>query len=217
MDESKKIELAQRWAKNRDVYMEECLGKEHDHVLHAIIPFSIGGGLDIYVYPNGIEGTGIATKELSETPGEGPSNKVFKNYELVMFTRHALDMEMDSEKETPFGLAFRNCQIILNMIARYAFEAKLNPGETCEFPKKMENVGGKCLIFDRYGEFEDMDHGTFGMLLVLEVHRSEMDFARRNGGEALISLLKEKGFYPYSDLDREPVVEAKKPWYRFWG
>lgn len=217
MDDSQEVELAERWAKNRDVYMEECLGKEHDHVLHAIIPFSIGGGLDIYVYPNGIEGTGIATKELSEAPGKGPSNKLFQNYELVMYTRNPLDVDMESEQETPFGLALRNCQGILNLIARYAFEAKLNPGETCEFPKDMEDVGGKCLVFDRYADFEDAQFGKFGMLLILEVHRSEMDFARKNGGEALISLLKEKGFYPYSDMDREPVVQASKPWYRFWG
>ena len=33
-----------------------------------------------------------------------------------------------------------------------------------------------------------------------------MDYARQNGSDELFKLLKEKGFYPYSDLDREPVI-----------
>jgi hypothetical protein len=33
-----------------------------------------------------------------------------------------------------------------------------------------------------------------------------MEFARDKGGSVLIELLKQNGHYPYSDLDREPVV-----------
>jgi hypothetical protein len=69
----------------------------------------------------------------------------------------------------------------------------------------MEDVGGKCLIFDAYNvehnAFED-----FGVMLVMEVFRSEMEFARANGGEELLDRLKAFGHYPYSDMNREPVV-----------
>ena len=44
------------------------------------------------------------------------------------------------------------------------------------------------------------------LLLCLEVFRSEMEYARKNGSEKLLDLLKEKSIYPYSDLDRDPVV-----------
>jgi len=47
--------------------MEAILGKEHDMVMHAMIPYAIGGGLDLYYFPNKIEGVAIATKELSES------------------------------------------------------------------------------------------------------------------------------------------------------
>ena len=41
----------------------------------------------------------------------------------------------------------------------------------------------------------------------MEIFRSEMDFARANGGEELVAKLKAEGhYYPYSDLDRAPVV-----------
>ena len=33
-----------------------------------------------------------------------------------------------------------------------------------------------------------------------------MDYARQNGSDELFKILKEKGVYPYSDLDREPVI-----------
>jgi hypothetical protein len=41
------------------------------------------------------------------------------------------------------------------------------------------------------------------LLLCIEVFRSEMEYAMKNGSEALFRLLKERGYYhPYSDLDR---------------
>ena len=60
--------LAQRWYDRKSALMEASLGKEHDVVMHAIIPFAVGGGLDLYYYPNGLPGTAIATKELCELP-----------------------------------------------------------------------------------------------------------------------------------------------------
>jgi hypothetical protein len=40
----------------------------------------------------------------------------------------------------------------------------------------------------------------------MEIFESEMSFARENSSSELFKKLKEKGFYPYSDMDREPVV-----------
>ena len=40
-------------------------------------------------------------------------------------------------------------------------------------------MGGKCLIFDGYGARSDEDgYRSFGILAVIEIFRSEMDFAR---------------------------------------
>ncbi|HVW01441.1 MAG TPA: suppressor of fused domain protein [Planctomycetaceae bacterium] len=194
------------WDEHKSVLMESVLGKEHDMVSHAWIPFAVGGALDLYYYPNGIAGTGIATKELATTPTEGSSNEFHRTYELVMFTRYTLDLDEAEDQETEFGAAHWKMQTILNLIARYSLEATLNPHDTCEFPEDMDDVGGKCLIFDDYACISDDVVERFGLLLVLEVHRSEMEFAREEGTEELITLLKEQGYYPYSDLDRPAVA-----------
>jgi hypothetical protein len=199
-------ELAQGWYDRKSSMMEELLGKEHDMVMHAIIPYAVGGGLDLYYYPNGIPGTAIATKELCESPGEGSSNRVFQCYELVMFTKHRLDLSLAKDEETPFGRAHMTINSMLNLIARYSADATLNPNETCEFPAEMQRVGGRCLIFDGYPSYPEDEPAEFGLLAVIEVFRSEMEYARTNGGAKLLTLLKAKGHYPYSDLERKPVA-----------
>ena len=197
---------AQEWYERKTAFMEASLGKEHDMLMHAIIPYVIGGGLDLYYYPNGIPGTAIATKELSELPNLGSTNDGYRSYELVMFTKHRLDLDAAKDEGTSFGTAHASINAILNCIALYSAEARLNPNETCEFPHEMERVGGKCLIFDGYACHSDDVAENFGLLLIIEVFRSEMEYARKHGGAKLIKRLKSRGHYPYSDLDRESVV-----------
>jgi hypothetical protein len=43
--------------------LEDVLGKMHDLVGHAIIPFAVGGAVDLYYFPNHTRGTGFATIE----------------------------------------------------------------------------------------------------------------------------------------------------------
>lgn len=204
MDDDHSEKLAQEWYDEKTAMMVDVLGAEHDVVMHAIIPYAIGGGLDLYYFPNGAAGTAIATKELSEIPGEGSSNDIFDCYELVMFTRHSIDLDDAHNESTPFGRAHISINAILGCIARYSAEASLNPNETCEFPEDFETIGGRCLIFDSYG-FEG-DHAEFGLLAIIEIRRSEMDFARKYGGEQLLNKLKGAGHYPYSDMDRPAVA-----------
>lgn len=198
---------AEAWDEEKSALMEQLLGKEHDMVMHAIIPYAVGGGLDLYYYPHGIPGTAVATKELSVTPDaeDRSSNNWFECYELVMFTRQALNLD-EADSDTPFGRAHQNINAVLNVFAPYSAQATLNPHETCEFPEEMERVGGKCFILDDYGGEETDDVLPFGLLAVIEVYRSEMDYARKNGGAKLLAKLKKAGHYPYSDLERDPVA-----------
>lgn len=198
--------VAEQWYERKSRLMEASLGQEHDMVMHAIIPYAIGGSLDLYYYPNGLPGTAIATKELSEMPNEGSSNDVYRSYELVMFTKHRLDLQAALDENTEFGRVHMNINAILNCIAPYSAQAELNPNETCEFPDEMKDVGGKCLIFDGYACHSDDLVENFGLLALIEIFRTEMDFAREHGGARLIKRLKAKEYYPYSDLDREPVA-----------
>lgn len=204
MTEDHDEKLALEWYDKKTAMMVDILGEEHGMVMHAIIPYAIGGGLDLYYFPNGVSGTAIATKELCEMPGEGSSNDVFETYELVMFTRHVLSLDDANDKSTPFGRAHNTINAIFNCIAPYSEQAKLNPNETCEFPEDMETVGGKCLIFDAY--HFDGDRADFGLLAIIEIHRSEMDYAREHGGKKLLAKLKKAGYYPYSDMERPAVA-----------
>ncbi len=197
---------AQEWYGRKSAFMQDILGKEHDMVMHAIIPYAVGGALDLYYYPNGLPGTAIATKELSEAPGDGSSNDVYDNLEIVMFTKHPVDLDAAKDDATEFGRAHNTINAILNCIAPYSAQAKLNPHETCEFPADMEGIGGKCLIFDGYTPYDGEIANEFGLLAVIEIFRSEMEFARKKGGAKLLERLKAKGHYPYSDLDRKPVA-----------
>lgn len=196
-------DAAKTWYERKSAMMESMLGPEHDMVLHAIIPFAIGGALDLYYYLKGVPGTGIATKELCELPTQGPSNRELDRYELVMFTRHALNSE---KAKRPFASAQNVISHILNPLALYAADATLNPRDTTEFPRGMKVVGGRCMILDTYGSRPDPDAGNFGLMLVMEIYRSELKFAKKASGAELIARLKDKGHYPYSDMDRRPVA-----------
>jgi hypothetical protein len=206
-------QLAQQWFDRKSQLMEASLGKEHDMVMHAMIPYGIGGALDLYYYPqvgdergHSLRGTAIATKELCELPNEGSRNDYFGCYELVMFTKHRLDLDAANDPSSPFGQTHAAINGILNLIARYSEQATLNPLDTCEFPADMEELGGRCLIFDAYdGHSDDMVEG-FGLMAVIEIFRSEMAFAQEHGGDKLIERLKACEHYPYCDLDREPVA-----------
>lgn len=185
--------------------LEAILGKMYDMVGHAIIPFEIGGAVDMYYFPNHISGTGFATMELLDPDGNGPKPNRLGTYELVAFTR---ELYNDSEgTETAFNLIERRICGIFTTIGNYSFDAVLNPKETCEIPT--EDDDNRCLIFDNYNpgnkqfKIGDRQHH---LLLCLEVFRSEMEFARQNGSDELINKLKVAGHYPYSDLDRKPVA-----------
>lgn len=186
--------------------LENVLGKMHDLVGHAIIPFAIGGAVDMYYFPNHIKGTGFATMELLEPDGSGPLPNRLGTYELVAFTKH--DYNNNEDTQTKFNLIERTICGIFTTIGFFSREAVLNPNETCEVPNG-EGEENSCLVFDLY----EPDNKKFKigerkhhLLLCLQVFRSEMDFAREYGSEELFKKLKEAQHYPYSDLDRQPVV-----------
>ena len=189
--------------------LERILAPMHDMVGHALIPFQVGGTVDMYYFPNGIPGTGFATMELIEPDGSGPKPNRIGTYELVTFTRQEIPPSdlMDDENQPFNDIQGRMCGI-MTTVGFYSYEAVLNPGETCEIPPGEEGEPNYCLIFDEYkqnGLDFEIDGQKHCLLLVIEVFRSEMEYAMENGSATVLNKLKEKGYYPYSDLEREPV------------
>ncbi|MBN1764263.1 MAG: suppressor of fused domain protein [Sedimentisphaerales bacterium] len=190
--------------------LEKILGPQYEYVGHAIIPFQIGGTVDMYYFPNAIEGTGFATMELIEPDGSGPRPGRIGTYELVAFTRHPIAKDVVKyEEPTPFNKIERRLCSLFTAIGNYSYDVVLNPRDTCEFPPD-DGKESPCLVFDEYkkeGVDFTINGKKHGLLLCIEVFRCEMEYARKNGTAALLTLLKEKDYYPYSDLDREPVVD----------
>ena len=160
----------------------------------------------MYYFPNAINGTAFVTMELIEPDGSGPKPNRIGTYELIAFTKHTIEKDRDQDCE--FNKIERRICGIFTSIGNYSYQAKLEPGETCEIPgdKSEENI---CLIFDEHkkdGQPFEINEKNHGLLLIIEVFRSEMHYAMENGSKQLLDMLKEKEFYPYSDLDRKPVV-----------
>ncbi|MBI4298641.1 MAG: suppressor of fused domain protein [Chloroflexi bacterium] len=184
--------------------LERVLGKMHGLVMHAIIDFQVGGPVAMYYFPNACDGTGFATMELIEPDGSGPQLSRIGTYELVAFTRYKVGDETHRAAFKQIELHIRG---IFTKVGRHSFEALFNPLETVEVPAD-EGKPTYCLILDEYKKqgVEFMIGGSkHGLLLVIEVFRTEMEYAMENGPQVVLDRLKEKGYYPYSDLEREPV------------
>jgi len=187
--------------------LERILGPMHNMVGHAIIPFQVGGAVDMYYFPNGIPGTGFVTMELIEPDGTGSKPNRIGTYELVAFTKLRIPVGKDNSENHPFHKIERRFCGIFTKTGLYSYEAVLNPGETCEIPGN-EGEPNKCLIFDEYvpgGKLFKIDGKRYCLLLCIEVFRSEMEYAMKHGSAVVLKKLKEAGHYPYSDLDRKPV------------
>ena len=185
--------------------MENILGESYELVGHAIIPFDVGGAVDMYYFPNGIKGTGFATMELIYPDGFGPVMSSIGTYELVAFTKHEISKDEESDY---YKIERRMCKIFTEL-GFYTKEALVEPRDTCEVPQD-EGEPNICLIFDEYapeGKQFKIGNKKHGLLLVIEVFPEEMHYAMNNGGQKLLDLLKKQGHYPYSDMNREPVVK----------
>jgi len=198
----------QRYYRLKQAGLEKVLGPMHDLVGHAVVPFHVGGAVDMYYFPRHLPGTGFATMELIEPDGQGPKPNRIGTYELVAFTRLPMPaLKEKADANLPFNHIERRLCHIFTMTGFYSQQAVLAPRETCEIP--VEGQPNRCLILDEYapnGTGFYIGRRRHCLLLCMEIFRSEMEFAIRDGGAMLLAKLKARGHYPYSDLDRQPVV-----------
>ena len=180
--------------------LERILGPMYEYVGHAIMPFSVGGSVDMYYFPNHKPGTAFVTMELIQPDGSGPVANWHGTYEFVAFSKHQLS---NSEDAKEFNSIERRLCGIFTKIVFYAFDAKLNPNDTCEVPN--DDKPNNSIIFSKYDDFSIGD-SKHHLLLCIEVFASELAFARENSTSQLIEKLRDAGHYPYSDLDRLPVA-----------
>jgi hypothetical protein len=142
--------------------------------------------------------------ELIEPDGTGPLPSNIGTFELVAFTRHKIG---DPSSEPAFKTIELRVRRIFTTVGRYSTEAVLNPKDTCEVPE--DDAPPHCLVFDEYAGPQRpflIGDKEYGLLLCIEVFPQEMDFAMQHGSQLLLDRLRSQGVYPFSDLDRKPVV-----------
>lgn len=184
--------------------MEKSLGEQTTLVGHTIIPFAAGGAVDVYYYHYAGGGTVLATQELINPTGPSPIPNALGIYELVAVTKHAYTIETN---QGPFSKIERRFCETFTTIGNYAFEAKVEPGDTSELP--MAEAPDRYFIFDAFLNTQAdfiVQGQPYGLLLVIEVHKKEMMYAQEHGSKEVLALLKKQGYYPFSDLDRPSVI-----------
>lgn len=217
--------------------LDEILGPVEPFMIHSIIPFCLGGALDLHYYARSrFGGTFFASWELT-APEFLPSNRSLDAFELAIATRLTVKSQPDETPEetkkpgffkrlfsvkSPEEKKRDDLHRVLTNLAFYVCSdgVEVNGYDTLEFPQDFDDkqLAGRCFIFDELpaaapvpvptslDERSPLDGKRFGVLLAIEVFRKEMDWAREQGTEKLVERLKTAGAYPFSDLDREPVV-----------
>jgi len=176
--------------------IEEILGKHSDTVLHSPVPFDlgfdIGGGADVYIYKNHIDGVVYLTADLI---GKKQVKNSIGNYELMICHSEAQD----------WGAS------LISKLSYYTLESSLNSGETMNLGGNfvLDNSEIKALIFSKYADFK-VKGKKYGILLVVGITADELDWARENGGENLIEKLKNAGVYPKTDFKRKSIFNDKE-------
>ncbi|MBQ9875059.1 MAG: suppressor of fused domain protein [Thermoguttaceae bacterium] len=115
------------------------------------------------------------------------------------------------------------------------YQCPINRFETLEFPQDYDEpeLAGRCFVFDAVGTPKksgfslgralkglfgnpetppapqggsvDVDDVGFGILIMIEVFRDEMNRAREEGVEGFLQRMKQAGRWPFSDLDRPQI------------
>lgn len=200
-DEQYKADFAEKKAG-----LERLLGPMCD-VADPPVPYFTDMDIPLYHFTQCLVGTALVTMDLIKPFTRGPKSRRAILHELVAFTKHTIP-DADSSEPTPYDQIEQRIGNLFSTIARYSTVAALKPGDCCEVPQG-NGSDRACIVFSEYtshGEGFHIATERYCLLLCLEVHRPELEYARAHGNAALIEKLKAAGHYPYSDLDRASVV-----------
>ena len=176
--------------------IENVLGEHDDTVLHSPVPFDlgfdIGGGADVYIYKNHIDGVAYLTTDLTGKKQVGNS---LGNYELMIC--HSDEQDWGAN--------------LISKLSYYTLESVLESGETMDLGGNfvLENSNIKALIFSKYANFK-VKRKNYGILLLIGITTDELEWAKENGGENLILKLKDSGIYPMTDFNRESILKNEE-------
>jgi hypothetical protein len=176
--------------------IESVLGPADDTVLHAVVPFHLGGQADVLTFRKHIAGRVAATCELLGAPAQ--KRNLLGTYELVVAHRDGSDWGPN----------------VISSLARYTCDALLQPGDTMDI---RSTVPAKSTIAGFF--FDDYKRMYFkgvlsGLLLCIGLTADELSACKRGKRKAVYDALVAKKVFPYTDLYRASVL--KPPGGGFW-
>lgn len=175
------------WAA-REAALKSALGESDGMVLHAMIPFRLGGQADVICFRKHITGRVAATCEL--LGDEGQIKNELGTYELMIAHRDDNDWGPN----------------VISRLARYTCDARLEPGHTMEIgpavPKGATIAG---FLFCDYARIKYRGQDA-GLLLCLGITAGELERCKSGGRDEVLTALKSAKVYPYTDLSRSSVL-----------
>jgi len=162
-----------------------ALGSGHDNVYHAPHPFSLGGQADVMAFYHHLDGVVYVTAELTGKPDAS-----YADYELMVCHR---------TRDEDWG------PNVISRLAPYTQEAYIAAGESMDIDQATPPESKiKAFLFDTYRTFT-----LFGqdneLRLCIGITKAELEFKMEHGADKLLELLKQRGVYPFTDLERESV------------
>lgn len=180
------------WQKTWDARLaalERELGKSDDKIATSPVPIYLGGGADVLTFKKHVDGVAYVTAGL--IGNDSQKKTTLGQYELMMCFRSENDWAPS----------------LLSRLAPYTFDAALNPGETMDIgPAVPEGSTIAALLFITYRQFKVADTNA-GILLCIGITESELAKCRANGSNEVLAALKEAGVFPFTDPQRESVVQ----------
>jgi hypothetical protein len=152
----------------------------------------LGGFADVLPFPDYVPGMTYVTADLTgEDVGQLPTS--LGNYELMVCVREESPRAAD----------------LISRLARYTCEAELESGESMDLKDFFGGSVIEGLLFTHPGEqpveFEFLGQ-RYGLLLCIGITGVELAFKHVHGAEQLLALLRERGVFPYTVLQRDSVT-----------
>jgi Suppressor of fused protein (SUFU) len=181
-------EFEETWAE-RQTALEALFGPTSDHVLHAVVPFYLGGQADVLIFPGHQGGVLYVTADLTGEESEQPANEAWPQYELAI--AHPVEQGWGPN--------------VISRLARYTLGKPIHPGETMDIGSAVPPPSEiSAFLFADYGRFT-LRGRTCGVLLCVGITAGELAACFKVGSSLVLGRLREAGVFPFTNLQRRSV------------
>src|SRR4051812_42772033 len=174
----------------RKAALESALGPADDSILHALVPFHLGGQADVLTFRNHIPGRTAATCELLGQPAQ--KRNLLGTYELAIAHRDDNDWGPN----------------VISKLARYTCDALVQPGQTMEIGSAVPP--GSTIAGFFFDDYKRIKYGgeNAGLLLCIGLTADELAACMAGKRQTVYAALVTQNIFPYTDLNRPSVLKG---------